>query len=244
MKDKIIGFFSGAAFGAITTIPGLSGGTMLVVCGCYDRICQALSLDFKAIKKDIFYLAIFAIGVIAGLLGFAHAIAFMINRFPLIAYLLFSALILVGIPVVIRKMDAGEKISPRHIIPALLGCALVTLLFIAEMSDVSGSAKSTPPALLVLYTALAGVAQIIPGVSGAFMLVIFGVYETVISAVTELDIGILVFVAIGVLLGLVGGSRLVTFLLKKAKTAVYSAIIGMLVASAAMLAIDTIMKYA
>ena len=243
MKDKIIGFLSGIAFGMTTTVPGFSGGTMLVICGCYDRVCEALALNFKAIKEHFFYFAVFGIGMIAGLFGFAHAAAYMIEKYPLITYLIFSVLILLGLPVVIKKIKEEKDFSPKCLIPAAMGFILVAGLFTMEMLGITGADKSFNPVMMIIFTALSGVAQIIPGVSGAFVLIIFGAYETAVVAVKELDFSVLVFVVIGIMLGLVGGSRLITFLLKKAKTMVYCAITGMLAASAIMLSIDTIIKY-
>jgi len=247
MKKKIIGFFSGVGYGIATAIPGLSGGTMLVVFGCYDIVCEALALNIKSIKKNIVFLVIFAIGAATGVFGLAHALTYMITHIPLITYLLLAALVIAGVPVVLRNISAEKEppycVSLKGIAPALFGYAVVVLLFVLEMLGISGVERTAPPVMLIIFTAIAGVTSIIPGVSGSFMLVILGAYETVMVAIKDFDLNTLVFVAIGVVLGLVGGSRLITFLLDKAKTMVYCAIFGMLIASALMLVADSVIKY-
>ncbi|MBD5080294.1 MAG: DUF368 domain-containing protein, partial [Ruminococcaceae bacterium] len=61
---NILGIVFGLIFGIANIIPGVSGGTMLVTCGCYDKVCGALALDFKEIKKNIKFLIFFGIGAI------------------------------------------------------------------------------------------------------------------------------------------------------------------------------------
>ena len=84
---------------------------------------------------------------------------------------------------------------------------------------------------LMLAAFIAAIAMIIPGVSGSFMMVLFGVYATVIAAIKNLDIIVLIPVAIGVILGLVLGARLISFLMKRFRLIVFSGILGLVVGS-------------
>jgi uncharacterized membrane protein len=81
MFKYILGFLVGLIYGASLIIPGLSGGTFLVIFGCYDKICAAMALDFKAIKREFLFYVFFGVGAIAGLGGFLFAIDFLQTHF-------------------------------------------------------------------------------------------------------------------------------------------------------------------
>ena len=78
---------------------------------------------------------------------------------------------------------------------------------------------------------IAAIAMIIPGVSGSFVMMTLGVYSTIIEAVKDLDFAIIIPCAIGALIGLVVGARLITFLMKKYSLIVYSVILGLVAGS-------------
>ncbi|MCL2079696.1 MAG: DUF368 domain-containing protein [Oscillospiraceae bacterium] len=243
MKRNIIGFFSGVAYGVATAIPGISGGSVLVICGSYETVCKALSLDIKTIKENLFFLAVFAAGAAAGLVGLAHAIAYLLLHFQFATYMAIAVLICAGLPSVMKTGFKDRPVSPICLIPALLGYAAVITIFIFESLGLSGVGGEINLFALIACSAMAGITAIIPGVSGAFVLMVFGIYETTVAAVVNLDFGVIIPIGIGMLAGLIGGSRLITALLKRARQYVYSAIIGMIIGSALMLVISSLAQY-
>ena len=224
----------GLVFGIANIIPGVSGGTMLVVFGCYDKVCGALSLNFKEIKKNIVFLIFFGIGAVIGLLGFAFVITWLFDNFPTETYMFFMGLIVGSVPLIIRNATVKQSFTAVCAVPFVLALALVVGLSMLEQSG--GAAASQPEGLLafVLYLVagfVAAVAMIIPGVSGSFIMVLFGTYEAVVGSLKSLDFAIIIPTAIGVIAGLVLGARLITFLLKKYRLMVFSAILGLVVGS-------------
>ena len=108
----VLAVLYGLVFGIANIIPGVSGGTMLVVFGCYDKVCGALSLNLKEIKKNIVFLIFFGIGAVAGLLGFAVVIKWLFGNFPTETYMFFMGLIAGSVPLILRNATSrGEKFS-------------------------------------------------------------------------------------------------------------------------------------
>ncbi len=233
----VLAVIYGLVFGIANIIPGVSGGTMLVVFGCYDKVCGALSLNFKEIKKNIVFLIFFGIGAVIGLLGFAVVIKWLFGNFPTETYMFFMGLIAGSIPLIIRNATVKQKFSPICAIPFVLALALVVGLAMLEQTGTVTSAANAEGigafALFLTAGFVAAVAMIIPGVSGSFVMMLFGTYETVIASIHihSLNFSVIIPTVIGVLAGLVLGARLITFLLKKFRLIVFSAILGLVVGS-------------
>ena len=131
MKN-LLGILHGIVFGVANVIPGVSGGTMLVAFGCYDKVCGALALDFKEIKRNIRYLIFFGIGAALGIVGFSNIITLLCGRFPTETYMFFIGLILGSIPLIIRNATVKEKFRPVCAVPFLASLALVIGLAVLE----------------------------------------------------------------------------------------------------------------
>lgn len=131
MKN-LLGILHGIVFGIANVIPGVSGGTMLVAFGCYDKVCGALALDFKEIKRNIRYLIFFGIGAALGLVGFSNIITWLFDKFPTQTYMFFIGLILGSIPLIIRNATIKEKFKPICALPFLAALGLVVALGVLE----------------------------------------------------------------------------------------------------------------
>jgi putative membrane protein len=224
-----------------------------------------MALDFKVIKQDFWFYVWFVLGTFAGIVGFSHAIMFLIDEFPLWTYLALAVMVVVGLPAVIKasvndkkcpetpKLNTKEalrKYTRKHVIPFVIGAGAITGVFLLEMSgifsgdEVTGAIHVVP---MAIYSAFGAIAAMIPGVSGSFVLVAFGIYVPIMDAVRQLpsiNYVVLVPAAVGIIVGLVAGARLVLLCLRKWRLTVYAAIIGMVAASAVMLTISTIAYYA
>lgn len=237
--SNILGLLHGTVFGIANIIPGVSGGTMLVVFGCYDKVCGALALDFKEIKKNRHYLVFFAIGAALGIIGFSNVISLLFDNFPTQTYMFFIGLIIGSVPLIVRSagIKSKDKSRPSFIIPFIIALGAVAALTALDksMGDPSDEAAQeiTFTLLLTMFFSaiLAAAAMIIPGVSGSFIMVLLGAYSTIIGAVKDFNFAIIIPFGIGALIGLVFGAKLIRFLLKKYRLAVYSAILGLCVGS-------------
>ncbi|MDE6725492.1 MAG: DUF368 domain-containing protein [Ruminiclostridium sp.] len=132
---NILGIVFGLIFGIANIIPGVSGGTMLVTCGCYDKVCGALALDFKEIKKNLKFLIFFGIGAIIGIIGFSNIITLLFDNFPTETYMFFIGLIIGSIPLIVRNATVKEKFKPLCLVPFILALALVIGLAVLEQNS-------------------------------------------------------------------------------------------------------------
>ncbi len=233
---KII--LSGIVFGVANVIPGVSGGTMLVVFGIYDQLTEAIS-GIKAIFRNIVFLLCFGIGAGAGILGFASVVTYLFNSFGIQTNMFFIGLIVGSIPMIYRMGTAESKVKPLCAVPFVLAIAAVIALTVLEKSNIVPMADTVngfDPVMtvkLLVCALVAAVAMIIPGLSGSFVLMLLGVYETIISAIQlkALNFYVIIPVAAGVIIGIIGGAKVISILIKKYKLMVYSAIMGLVAGS-------------
>lgn len=122
---------SGLAFGIANVIPGVSGGTMLVVFGIYDKLTEAISGP-KAIIKNIGFLLCFAAGAGTGILGFAFVITYLFENFGVQTNMFFIGLILGSVPLIVRTATVKDKVKPLCIVPFIIGLAAVVGLTMLE----------------------------------------------------------------------------------------------------------------
>lgn len=231
-------FICGLVFGIANVIPGVSGGTMLVVFGIYDQLTEAIS-GVKAIIKNIVFLIFFGLGAGVGILGFASVISFLFERFGVQTNMYFIGLILGSVPMIYRMGTSESKVKPLCAAPFVIAVGVVVLLAVLEQMNIVPAADVVSGFDLVMTVKLfvcaiiAAVAMIIPGLSGSFVMMLLGVYQTIIGAIQikELNFYVIIPFALGVIVGIIGGAKLISILIKKYKLMVYSAIMGLVVGS-------------
>lgn len=232
----------GIVFGIANVIPGVSGGTMLVVFGIYDQLTEAIS-GIKAIFKNIVFLIFFGIGGAIGIFGFAAVITYLFENFGVQTNMYFIGLIVGSIPMIYRMGTSESKLKPACAVPFVVAIVLVVGLTVLnnymEAANLIPGAESVEgfslfmTIKLLVCTFIAAVAMIIPGLSGSFVMMLLGVYQTVISALhlKALNFYVIIPTAVGVLLGIILGAKLISTLMKKHKLMSYSAIMGLVVGS-------------
>ena len=178
---------AGAAVGVANVIPGVSGGTMAVILGVFDRMVEALGL--KNLRKNIGFLILFGLGAGGGVLAFSGLIKWLLEHYPTATAAVFFGLVLGSIPMIFRRAG-GRAFRPAELVPLCGGIAVMVGFMLlqnhAGAGDTAGAQALTLPLALTLFAvcAVSTVAMILPGISGSAMLVIFGQYYTVIGAIS------------------------------------------------------------
>lgn len=245
--DWIRDILKGAVIGIANIIPGVSGGTMAVAMGIYDKMISSVTHLFKEFKKSILFLLPVGIGMLLGIVGLSMLIEWMLGRIPIQTNLLFIGLILGGIPAVWSRVK-GASIRPQHILGCLIFFALVVVL--AVMDGTEGGAADLSFGLVNCIKIfgvgiVAAATMVIPGVSGSMMLMLMGYYNPVIEtinafakALVAFDVqgilsgcGVLVPFGLGVVVGILGIAKLIEILLSKFPYVVFWCIIGLILAS-------------
>ncbi|MCM1165838.1 MAG: DUF368 domain-containing protein [Lachnospiraceae bacterium] len=230
-------FLCGLVFGTANVIPGVSGGTMLVVFGIFDKLTEAIS-GVKKIFQNIRFLITFGLGAGAGIVLSAFVISSLFESFGVQTNMFFIGLILGGVPLIYKLGTAEKSVKPSCAVPFVIAMAVVVGLTVLERLDVFSLAPDVVEGFdliislkLIVCAAIAAVTMIIPGISGSFVMMLLGVYETIIGAVKDMNFLVIIPFAIGAVIGIIGGAKLISVLIGKNKLMVYSALMGLVIGS-------------
>lgn len=238
----IIRAIYGMIVGVANIIPGVSGGTIAVILNIYDRLIGSVTHLKKQFKESMLFLIPFGIGAAAGIFLFSRLLSYLLESFPMPTNFFFIGLIIGGIPMVYKKATE-TRFRPLSLIPFVIAlCGILALTIFGGSSETTAdTAANTFTSLdfanigYILYLvsggAISAVAMLIPGVSGSMVMMIIGLYTSVLGAISRLDIVFLIPVAIGIVIGVFGGAKLIEICLKKAPQATFFAIIGLMVGS-------------
>ena len=238
-KDSLIYLVKGMAIGVAMIIPGVSGGTLAVLLGIYDKMIDSINNLFKHPKKSISVLLPILLGAGLGFIALIYPLSLGLTHCPLIVISLFAGLIIGGIPSLYKTVQGKESI--KGFIFSLLSLILmVVLCFIVPSIDVDLSSLNAGIWFyLLLGGILSAVALVIPGISGSMILMILGLYTPILLVLKETlsfvnlfdNILIILPVGLGVLLGFFSIAKLMGFLLKKHPIHTYFTILGFVVGS-------------
>lgn len=246
LVDVIKGMFVGIA----NIIPGVSGGTMAIAFGIYDKLLEAVANLLKDFKKSIKIVLPLAIGMIFGIGVFSFILPTCLEQEPFTTASAFTGMIIGGLPAIfITYKDAIKNDSKNNWIINILLFAIFVAIAL-YMTFASGSedgslieVNALSMVKMLILGIIAAATMIIPGISGSLVLMIlgyyFGVIESVhnlIAALKDMDMGafgheacILIPFGIGCLLGIFYIAKLIRWLLAKVPAATYSAILGLII---------------
>ena len=223
--NAVLNILRGIVIGIANVIPGVSGGTMAVSMGIYDKLISAVTGLFKHFKQSMKLLIPLGIGMVIGIVGFGFLLEYLLANHVLATCLTFVGLILGGLPILwlsLRKnlkKTPGRRIGVGEVISFLVLLAIgigLPLLQGSEGAIKTLSVDFGTVILLFLLGLIASATMVIPGVSGSMVLMVLGYYSTILSLVTgtvtmlkDLDFGgvihnclLLAPFAIGVVLGI------------------------------------------
>lgn len=232
--DKFLNFLRGVVIGVSNIIPGVSGGTMAVVMGIYDKLISSITNFFKNPKKNFIFLFQIAIGAIVGIIAFSKLIQFLLFNYQEQTNFFFIGLILGSCPILFKKATEKKINSINYIWFLGTFILLISMGLLKEPSTTVSvvttlDVKSCISILLAGFIAAA--TMILPGVSGSFVLMLLGLYETMVSAVSDFNIPLLFAGGIGALLGLVTTTKLIESLFNRYPQTAYMAILGLVLGS-------------
>ena len=244
MLQWILDVVRGAVIGVSNIIPGVSGGTMAVSMGIYDRLIYAFNQLFRQFKKSFREILPILIGVLIGLFAFAALIGTLLGtdaeeipgtRLP--TNFAFIGLILGGLPAIYKRVNMRKAKFPGVVL-FLLFLALVVGLPLLNPPEMRTVDHSIGTALLMIpLGAIASATMVVPGISGSMILMLLGYYNSVINAMNDLrggDWSSLVILApytIGLVIGIVFIAKLMNFLLKRHAALTFCAIFGLVIGS-------------
>ena len=226
----------GLVLGITTAIPGVSTGTIAVVFNVYDRLIKTITPNIKIILAAWKFWLPLVIGGVAGIFLFSRVITFLFNNYFVPANWFFIGIILGSLPMVYKKAAQGGAALPAlsSIICCVLALTLMAVMAIHKPAEGSVSwTVLTPQVFIILFAggALAAIAMIVPGISGSFLLLVTGLYRTILQAVSDLNLPLVLPVALGAIMGILSGAAFVRFLLAKVPKETYGAVLGLVAGS-------------
>ena len=237
----------GMVIGIANIIPGVSGGTMMVAMGIYDKLIHCITHLFSEFKKSVLFLFPILIGMGIAIIASSFGLEYLFANFPIQTNLLFIGLIVGGLPAIWKNVK-GNKVQTGHVLAFVLFFALVAGL--AILGETEGSAADLSFSFLNIVKLfgvgiIASATMVIPGVSGSMVLLLIGYYNPILTAINDFiralvsfdmngilaGFGVLVPFGIGVVVGIFAIAKLIEIIFEKFPLYAYWAIIGLIVAS-------------
>ncbi|MFY9242856.1 MAG: DUF368 domain-containing protein [Polaribacter sp.] len=237
-KDFLVIGLKGMAMGAADVVPGVSGGTIAFISGIYEELLGSISninLDlFKTLKKRGFkaawnqlngnFLASLFIGIFISIISLAKAIKYLLENEPILLWSFFFGLVLASIIYIAKQITNWNFIS---ILVLILGAFLA--YYITTLNPLVNENSSL--LFMFLAGAIAICAMILPGISGAFILVLLGAYKPILTAVDERDFKTIAAVGLGTIIGLLSFSKVLKWLFANYKNYTLAALTGFIIGS-------------
>ena len=238
LKDILVG----ALVGLVSMLPGASGATIAVIFGIYERLVSDLADIRHRLLKDLRFIILIFIGIVLGMMVCAFGLEFLMDHIEVPTMFFFAALIVAQIPDIMKLGDDGEPLSKWNIAAFIVGFVImIAFLFLGDGNDVELEGI-TGTVLMVLVGITLAVSKLAPGVSGSTVLLALGLYAPFMHALTDMDIGYLLPILIGLVIGILGFSKIVDHCMRNHKKSTYVMILGLTAGSVITVSVQAIMK--
>lgn len=229
MKDKIITFAKALMIGSTMLVPGVSGGSMAMILGIYDRLIRSVSSFTKDMVQHSIFLVLFCIGSVAGMLLFAQPILTAITMWEQPMLYFFIGLVIGGVPLILKKAEI-HQFHWKVIVLPIVGALLVVVLTYLPAYTFDGGGVG---GLLLLIGAgfISAIALVLPGISVSYMLLLLGMYDITMQSISNLYVPFLLPLAIGGILGIVSTTKLLEHFMSRYPQVTYLIILGFVVGS-------------
>lgn len=219
-KPHLQWFLKGVVMGAADAVPGVSGGTMALITGIYERLIAALAGFRVSMIRDLFrgewrsiwqrvdgtFLFTLGVGILTSLFSVLNLVHWLLETYPQLLWSFFLGLITASLFVLVRR-------QVWHRLDAAL--MLAGALIAGGVAFSTGLELGVNPPTLVLGGALAISAMLLPGISGSFILLLLGLYPAVVEAVHQRDLVVVAWVAVGCAIGILVFSRFLNWILRR-----------------------------
>ncbi len=238
LKEYIIIMLKGMAMGIANVIPGVSGGTIALITGIFERLINAIkSFDLKALKlifqgkfkefyeyTDLGFIISLFVGVGIAIIIIARLFEFLFENYPVYIWSFFFGLILASIYFVGKTID---KWNFGVIIFFITGAAIAIAL-----TFMTPATQNDNTWYLILCGVVAICSMILPGLSGSYVLILMGNYQLIaIDAINNMRLEIIIPVGIGAIIGLIAFSHFLSWLFKKYKNQTLAVLTGFILGS-------------
>lgn len=222
----------GMAVGVTETVPGVSGSTVAMILGVYERLIYSLSILTTNHRKKAFpFLFVFGFGMVVGFALSIFLIDYLLQNHRIPTLMFFVGIIIGFLPYLWKETInlSKQKLKIKHYIIILVFFSLVILgQLLGGLNNIDlNNLALTDYLFFVVAGFVASTALVLPGISGALILTIFGMYEIAMDSLVSLNFPIILSIGLGIITGILFSSKLIRYLLENFKIETYAAIIGL-----------------
>lgn len=241
-KIKWSNLWRGFAMGTSDLVPGVSGGTIALLLGIYNDFIRSISGIFsKRFWESLKFLIPIVLGMLIAIGSLSKLINFLLNTHPIPTLFFFVGLILGIIPYLLKTSRFKQTFTAKHYMLVVLGIVVIVVITLLNNGNKHAGETLTFSTSLFIKYFIAGVcassAMLLPGISGSFMLLVFGAYGTIMYAISEFlsfnfnAVPILLTVGLGIIAGFLLSSKAIQYFLNYHTSLTYALIIGFVVGS-------------
>ncbi|HDC5813046.1 TPA: DUF368 domain-containing protein [Staphylococcus aureus] len=239
---KWINILKGFAMGTSDLVPGVSGGTIALLLGIYNQFIASISGIFsRRFWPSFTFLIPIIIGMLLAMGSLSNLFNYLLSQHHIPTMFFFGGLIIGILPYLLKISNYKTSFTTKHYMMVIAGIAILIVITLMNNGDKHAGETLTLSTGLIIKYFIAGMcassAMLLPGISGSFMLLVFGVYGTVMLAISEVvklnftGLPILLAVGFGVLAGFIISSKIIQYFLTHHKLMTFALIIGFVVGS-------------
>ncbi|HHC6115660.1 TPA: DUF368 domain-containing protein [Staphylococcus aureus] len=239
---KWINILKGFAMGTSDLVPGVSGGTIALLLGIYNQFIASISGIFsRRFWPSFTFLIPIIIGMLLAMGSLSNLFNYLLSQHHIPTMFFFGGLIIGIVPYLLKISNYKTSFTTKHYMMVIAGIAILIIITLMNNGDKHAGETLTLSTGLIIKYFIAGMcassAMLLPGISGSFMLLVFGVYGTVMLAISEFvklnfaGLPILLAVGFGVLAGFIISSKIIQYFLTHHKLMTFALIIGFVVGS-------------
>ncbi|WP_123871937.1 DUF368 domain-containing protein [Staphylococcus aureus] len=239
---KWINILKGFAMGTSDLVPGVSGGTIALLLGIYNQFIASISGIFsRRFWPSFTFLIPLIIGMLLAMGSLSNLFNYLLSQHHIPTMFFFGGLIIGILPYLLKISNYKTSFTTKHYMMVIAGIAILIVITLMNNGDKHAGETLTLSTGLIIKYFIAGMcassAMLLPGISGSFMLLVFGVYGTVMLAISEVvklnftGLPILLAVGFGVLAGFIISSKIIQYFLTHHKLMTFALIIGFVVGS-------------
>ncbi|HCV8108165.1 TPA: DUF368 domain-containing protein [Staphylococcus aureus] len=239
---KWINILKGFAMGTSDLVPGVSGGTIALLLGIYNQFIASISGIFsRRFWPSFTFLIPIIIGMLLAMGSLSNLFNYLLSQHHIPTMFFFGGLIIGIVPYLLKISNYKTSFTTKHYMMVIAGIAILIVITLMNNGDKHAGETLTLSTGLIIKYFIAGMcassAMLLPGISGSFILLVFGVYGTVMLAISEVvklnfaGLPILLAVGFGVLAGFIISSKIIQYFLTHHKLMTFALIIGFVVGS-------------